>query len=119
MKLERLQINVFLAMAVLLWWLVLLAQGTVVGWDHLRPFGTVVGFLVVVGIAFELQLWRHPWLHGWFVKRPDLRGTWRVELQSDWIDPATNVGVPLIICYMGVSQTLSTLQMHLTRIDHG
>ena len=113
MKLERLQINVFLAMAVLLWWLVFLAQGTVVGWDHLRPFGTVVGFLVVVGIAFELQLWRHPWLHGWFVKRPDLRGTWRVELQSDWIDPATNVGVPLIICYMGVSQTLSTLQMHL------
>ena len=113
MKLELLQINVFLAMAVLLWWLVFLAQGTVVGWDHLRPFCTVVGFLVVVGIAFELQLWRHPWLHGWFVKRPDLRGTWRVELQSDWIDPATNVGVPLIICYMGVSQTLSTLQMHL------
>ena len=113
MKLERLHINVFLAMAVLLWWLVLLAQGTVVGWDHLRPFGTVVGFLVGVGIAFELQLWRHPWLHGWFVKRPDLRGTWRVELQSDWIAPATNVGVPLIICYMGVSQTLSTFQMHL------
>ena len=113
MKLERLQINVFLATAVLLWWLVLLIQGTVVGWDHLRPFGTVVGFLVGVGIAFELQLWRHPWLHGWFVKRPDLRGTWRVELQSDWVEPETNAGVPLIICYMGVSQTLSTLQMHL------
>ena len=25
--------------------------------------------------------------HGWFVKRPNLRGTWRVELQSDWIRP--------------------------------
>ena len=47
------------------------------------------------------------------MKRPDLRGTWRVELQSDWSDPETNVGVPLIVCYMGVSQTLSTLQMHL------
>ena len=113
MKLERLQIKVFLAMAVLLWWIVLLIQGTVVGWDHLRPFGTVVGFLVGGGVAFERWLWRHPWLHGWFVKRPDLRGTWRVELQSDWIDPETNVGVPLIICYIGVSQTLSTLQMHL------
>ena len=49
MKLERLQISVFLAMAVLLWWLVLLAQGTVVGWDHLQPFGIVVGFLVALG----------------------------------------------------------------------
>ena len=58
-------------------------------------------------------MWRWSWLHGWFVKRPDLRGTWRVELQSDWIDPVTNVGVPIIICYMGVAQTLSTLQMHL------
>ena len=36
-----------------------------------------------------------------------------VELQSDWINPATNLGVPLIVCYMGVAQTLSTLQMHL------
>ena len=62
---------------------------------------------------FEFLLWRWSWLHGWFVKRPDLRGTWRVELQSDWIDPATNVVVPIIICYMGVEQTLSTLQMHL------
>ena len=41
------------------------------------------------------------------------RGTWRVELESDWIDPNTKVGVPTIICYMGVTQTLSTLQMHL------
>ena len=62
---------------------------------------------------FEFLFWRLPWLHGWFVKRPNLRGTWRVELQSDWIDPTTNAGVPLIVCYMGVVQTLSTLQMHL------
>ena len=113
MKLERLQISVFLGMAVLLWWLVLLAKGTVVGWDHLQPFSTVVGFLVVVGLSFDLLLWRHPWLHGWFVKRPDLRGTWRVELQSDWIDPTTQIRRPVIVCYMGVAQTLSILQMHL------
>ena len=113
MKLERLHISIFLAMAVLLWGLVLLVQGTVVGWDHLRPFSTVVGFLGAGGLAFNLLLWRHPWIHGWFVKRPDLRGTWRVELQSDWIDPATQARPPSIICYMGVVQTLSILKMHL------
>lgn len=113
MIIERLHISVFLGFAALVWWLALVAQGTQVSSAYLRPFGTVVSFLVVLGTAFEFLLWRWSWLHGWFVKRPDLRGTWRVELQSDWIDPATNAGVPSIICYVGVVQTLSTLQMHL------
>lgn len=113
MKLERLHISIFLGLSVLVWGLVLFAQGTQFGWQHLRPFGIVVAFLVGLGVVFERRLWCWSRLHGWFVKRPDLRGTWRVELQSDWIDPETNVGVPLIVCYMGVSQTLSTLQMHL------
>ena len=113
MKLERLHISIFLGLSALVWGLVLFAQRTQFGWQHLSPFGIVVSFLVALGAAFEFLLWRWSWLHGWFVKRPDLRGTWRVELQSDWIDPATNVGVPPIVCYMGVAQTLSTLQMHL------
>ena len=111
MKLERLHISAFLGLAALVWWLVLGAPR--VSSEHLQPFGTVVGFLVALGGAFEFWLWRWSVLHGWFVKRPDLRGTWRVELRSDWVNPATNEGVPLIVCYMGVAQTLSKLQMHL------
>ena len=112
-KLERLHISVFLGLSALVWWLVLVVQGTQVSSAYWGPFGTVVSFLVVLVAAFELRLWRWSGLHGWFVKRPDLRGTWRVELQSDWINPTTNVSVPLIVCYMGVAQTLSALQMHL------
>ena len=81
--------------------------------DHAAPCGAVVGFLVVVGLALEHILWRQRWLHGWFIKRPDLRGTWRIELESDWINPETGEKAPLNICYMGVEQTLSNLQMHL------
>ena len=113
MTFSRLHISVFLGFAVAVWGLVLLVQGTPVDKDYLAPFGTVVGFLVVLGLVFEHLLWRQRWLHGWFVKRPDLRGTWRVELQSNWIDPKTEKQVPMIVCYMGVEQTLSTLQMHL------
>ena len=108
MKLERHHIAVFLGLAAFVWWLVLFAQGTPVGWDHSRPFSIVLSFLVLLGLAFEFLLWRQPWLH-WFVKRPDLRGTWRVELQSDW----TEEDILTIDCYMGVSQTLSSLHMHL------
>ena len=113
MTFSRLHIAVFLGIAVAVWGLVLLYQGTPVSKNHFAPFGTTVGVLVVLGLVFENLLWRHPWLHGWFVKRPDLRGTWRVELQSNWIDPETDKQKPMIVCYMGVKQTLSTLQMHL------
>ena len=113
MKLERRHISVFLGVAVLAWWLVLLAQGTQVVWEYLRPFGMVVGILVILGWGLERVLWHLAWLHGWFVRRPDLRGTWRVKLQPDWVEPATQGKVPTIVCYMGVVQSLSRLQMHL------
>lgn len=113
MKLERLQITAFLGIAALVWLIALLMHGTPVSWVHARPFSIVVSSLVVLGVLFETVLWRQRWLHGWFVKRPDLRGTWQVELQSSYVRPGTNERVPMIVCYMGAKQTLSTLQMHL------
>jgi hypothetical protein len=113
LKLERLHITAFVGIAALIWLIVLLSQGTPIEWAHASPFSVVVSGLVGLGLLFELVLWRQTWLHGWFVKRPDLRGTWRVELQSSYIRPETNVRVPMIVCYMGVKQTLSTLHMHL------
>ncbi len=113
MRLERLHITVFLGISAIVWFVVLLARGTPVTWDHAAPFSSVVGVLVSLGLLLERWGWRQPLLHGWFVRRPDLRGTWRVELQSSYVDPGTNERVPMILCYMGVKQTLSTLQMHL------
>jgi hypothetical protein len=113
LRLERVHIIVFVVIAAAVWLAVLLFQGTSVGWAHAQPFSIVVSSLVGVGLLFEFVLWRQSWLHGWFVKRPDLRGTWRVELQSSYVRHETNERVPMIVCYMGVKQTLSKLQMHL------
>lgn len=106
MTLSRLHITMILGLAVIVWGLVLGIQGTAVTRAHLAPFSIVVGFLVLLATAFEHRLWRLRWIHGWIVKRPDLRGTWQIELISDSLyatDP--------IVCYMGVKQTLSTLQI--------
>ncbi len=113
MAFSRLHITVILGFAAAVWGLTLYARGTQLDWDHLAPFSTVVGALVTLAICFERVFW--PWrvLHGWFFKRPDLRGTWQVELQSSWIDPKTKKQIPPITCYMGIEQTLSSLQMHL------
>ncbi|MBE9580943.1 MAG: hypothetical protein IMF18_04925 [Proteobacteria bacterium] len=113
MKLERLHITAFVGIAAIIWAVVLMCQGTPINWDHARPFSVVVSSLVGLGLLFELIFWRLPVFHGWFFKRPDLRGTWRVEIQSSYMHPETNERVPLIVCYMGVKQTLSTLNMHL------
>lgn len=113
MKLERLQITVFVTIAAIVWFAILLCQGVPVGWDYAKPFSIVISILVGLALLLEFIAWRHPRLHGWFVPRPDLRGTWRVELQSSYIRPETGERVPMIVCYMGVKQTLSKLQMHL------
>lgn len=113
MNFSRLQISVFLGIAAIAWATVLLLQGRQLSLTDLAPFSTVVGVLAVGALLLEKFLWRHPWLHGWFVQRPDLRGTWKVQLQSDWVNPETGLSLGTITCYMGVEQTLSTLQMHL------
>ena len=113
MKIERLHITAFVVIAALIWLIVLVFQGTPVGGAHARPFSIVVGSLGGLGWLFEVVLWRQPWLHGWFAKRPDLRGTWLVKVQSSYVRPETNERIPSIVCYMGVKQTFSSLQMHL------
>lgn len=113
MKIERLQITVFVAITAVLWFGILYCQGVPVGWDYAKPFSIVIGILVGLALLLEFIAWRHPKLHGWFVPRPDLRGTWRVELRSSYVRPETHEPVPMIVCYMGVKQTLSKLQMQL------
>ncbi|MBL7252168.1 hypothetical protein ACLD02_18015 [Alloalcanivorax sp. C16-2] len=113
MTIQRLHITAFLAIAAVIWLAVLWLQGTPVSWDHARPFSIVVSGLVAVGLLFEFWLWRNRLFHGWFFARPDLRGTWKVVIQSSYVRPETNERVAPIECYMGVTQTLSKLNMHL------
>ena len=113
MKIERVHIAVFVTVTAVLWTFVLWPRDAEVSYTQLLAFAGVISPLSLLGLALEKWLWRSRCLHGWLIKRPDLRGTWRVELQSNYERPETCQRVPMIICYMGVEQTLSTLQMHL------
>ena len=77
------------------------------------PFSIVVSSLTILGILFEHVVWRCRLLHGWFVKRPDIRGTWRSIIESDWTSEDNQDSRKTIEGYMGITQTLSKLQMHL------
>lgn len=64
-------------------------------------------------LAWDKLLWRMAWLHGWFVKRPDLRGTWRARLVSDWRDPETERQPAPIDGFVAITQTFSSLEFRL------
>lgn len=52
------------------------------------------------------QGWKIPWLKGWLILVPNLNGTWKGSLQSDWINPKTNEGIGPITSILVIKQTL-------------
>src|SRR5262249_15592672 len=63
-------------------------------------------------IAFELWLWKLPFLHGWLVKRPVIEGTWRAELRSNWKD-AGGAAIASAEGYVVIRQTFLNLSLRL------
>lgn len=116
MKFTRIHLSIFLGLGVLIWFVTLQVQGIEVTLDHLTPFGTVLSTLVISLLILEHYLWRIKLLHPWFVNRPDIKGTWRVEIKPNRLSEEDTQDIT-IFGYMGVKQTLSKLQMHLMTDD--
>jgi len=98
--------------AVAVWAIALLVTGQKLSSDLLRPLSAVTSIVVLLAMAFELWLWKLPFLHGWAVKRPVLTGTWRVELRSNWKD-ASGSAIPPVEGYVVIRQTLLNLSLRL------
>lgn len=98
--------------AVAAWAIVLLVSGHKLSSDLLRPLSTVTSVVVLLSIAFELWLWKLPFLHGWLVKRPVIEGTWRAELRSSWKD-ASGGTIPPVEGYVVIRQTFLNLSLRL------
>ncbi|WP_433884874.1 hypothetical protein [Pseudomonas vranovensis] len=81
--------------------------------DFVRPFGTVVGLITFIVAIFNKYAWSWRIFKGWYVKRPDIRGTWKVELKSSWTNPETGQTVPAIYGYAVVRQSLTSLSFRL------
>lgn len=116
--LKKVHIAVIVGIATAIWAVVLLLRGVPVTLSELGSFSLVVSGTFGAVWLFDRYVWPcrvKGWcvFHGWLVACPDIRGTWEVELQSSWVDPATGRVVPRIKCYYGIRQSNSTLQMHL------
>lgn len=99
--------------AVLAWTAVLYANHQAINSAGLRPLSTVITIVLYAVMTFDLWLWKIPFLHSWFVKRPVIDGTWKVEIRSNWKNPATGKVVAPVEGYMVIRQTFSTLSLRL------
>lgn len=111
--LTRTHITTLLVLTVIVWGTTLLFLGLPLSWQYVAPFTLTVTTLTGACLAFERWCWRWPLFAGWLVKQPDIQGTWKARLVSNWIDPATNQQVLPIDCVMAVRQTFSSLSARL------
>lgn len=109
---SRAHLTPILALAVLLWSILLILNGQSVSLDLLKPFSTVAGAVGVLALGFDRWIWRWRFLHPWFVSTPNLQGTWRGQLASDWKAPDGSSLAPIDV-YLVIRQTLSTISMRL------
>ncbi len=105
-------IKTIVYLTVFAWTVLFYVEGQTIQSSFLKPLSTATTAVVLIALAFDLYLWKFP-IFRWFVKRPVVEGTWKVEIRSSWIDPATNLPTAPITAYMVVRQTLSTLSMRL------
>jgi len=82
-------------------------------WSAIKQIPQAISGYVIVGILFTKWIWRWDLLQGWLIKVPDLQGTWRGELKSDWIDPFTSKDLAPIPIVLVIRQTFSTIKCTL------
>lgn len=106
-------IKAIIYLTVTAWMIVLYLNHEAIKSTWLQPISIVTAIVLTVVMAFDLWLWKLPFLHSWFVKRPVIDGTWKAELRSNWKDPATGTGIDPIHAYAVIRQTFSTLSLRL------
>lgn len=110
---QRSHLTAILGAAVAVWGLILFVQGPEVEPGVLRPFGLVTTLVALLVAAFDRWLWKIPLLHGWFVRRPNVAGTWVAEIRSTWSGRDSGESAPPITGYMAIRQTFSSLSLRL------
>jgi hypothetical protein len=103
---NRVQVQIIIAIAVVVWAVMLLVQGVTLKASYLQPYSFVVGVVILLLFLFERWLWRIPFVAR-LLRYPVLRGTWRGQLQSNWTDTSTSP----IDSFLVVRQTYSTISL--------
>jgi hypothetical protein len=120
---KSLNIKAFLALSLALTvgiWICLLALSGLtleVSWPAFKVLPTVLSIEMMIWALFVKWGWRFRILSGWLVPFPNLQGTWKGTITTNWIDPKTNhrpapIELVLVIrqSFLHLNCTLLTLE---------
>ncbi len=78
------------------------------------PIGAAGAAVSLFVLAFDQLLWRIPKIGRMLSKRPDIRGTWRGRLASNWVSPETGKRIdPDPEVYLVIRQTFWSVSGNL------
>jgi hypothetical protein len=104
---------------VLVWVVLLYTTGTglTINWEAIKKLPDAVTIYVALAFVFTKWLWRLKVFGGWLVPFPDLQGTWRGELRSNWKNPATGQHIPPIPVVIVIRQTFSSVSCTVFTVE--
>lgn len=111
--LSKLHLTTLLIISAFVGGIVLLANGVAVKISWLSAVSATITVISLLLLGFQHWFWQWRFLHGWFVEKPDIRGTWKCILKSTWKDPNTGKSPLEIEAYLAVRQTYSHLSFRL------
>lgn len=109
---SRAQVYAIVGIAAIAWAVLLLFQGASLQSSFVKPYAAAVAVVILCFEIFDRWLWRLglvPRLTG----HPLLRGTWKGQLLSTWVDPETGDLAGPIDVFLVVRQTYSTIDARL------
>ena len=87
--------------------------------DYLSALSYSITCLAAVLWVWEGWLWSWRGFHPWLTTRPDLRGTWKGYVISNWVDPKTNKGRGHIEAYLVIRQKFFSIDVRLHTAESG
>lgn len=110
---SRIQAQITAAVVVGVMSVGLVLEGADLKFGWIRFVSIAAFVLVLLNTIWERWVWRVPVLQRFERVPPDIRGTWRGKVRTEWIDPATKQTAPPKPAYLVVRQTFREVSVTL------
>lgn len=113
MKDHRLYIQGIAGVVALVYAVFLWSDGIPPELKWLRVYSMAVLIAILLWAAWDRWIWRAPLFQRLQPIPPNIIGTWKGELRSHWVDPATKTNPPHKDVYLVIKQTFSSVSVAL------
>jgi hypothetical protein len=110
---NEIQLNSVIIIVAIVWGALLLLQGTPLTLNFFKPLTDISGILLILLGIFNKWAWRWRIFYPWLVRKPNIQGTWKGKLTSDWKDPQTQKRADSLEVYLVIVQEYSTVNAFL------